>query len=202
MRAHVIFCLPLHLFMMNFNDIFLLAVGLAMDCLTVSVASGVMLRRMEWAVVLRMAFLFGLFQALMPLIGWLLVAGFAESIEAAGHWVAFALLVFIGGKMIWESFQPEEERTLNPRRLSTQLLLAVATSIDALAVGVSMGVTGYREFAQLSQPLMIIGLVSLLFGVVGCWLGVHFGRIFHDKLKPEMIGGFILIGIGFKVLLS
>ncbi len=187
---------------MNLGDILILAVGLAMDCLSVSMAAGVMMKRMEWGVVGRMSFLFGLFQGLMPLLGWLLVAGFAARIETAGHWVAFFLLSFIGGKMIWESFQPEEERTMNPRRLKTQLLLAVATSIDALAVGVSMGVTGYREVVQLVLPLSIIGIVSLLFGIIGCWLGVHLGSVFKKATMPELLGGTILILIGVKVLLS
>ena len=185
---------------MSIVDIFLLAVALAMDCLTVAVAAGVVLRRMMWPVVCRMALLFGLFQALMPLVGWGAVARYAQRFESVGHWVAFGLLAFIGGKMVWEAFQPEEQRQLNPRRLSVQLLLAVATSIDALAVGVSMAVTGYREAVQLALPLTVIGLMSLLFGVLGCWLGVRFGRAL--RLKPELLGGLILIAIGIKVLFS
>lgn len=188
--------------MMNLSDILILSVGLAMDCLSVSMAAGVLMKRMEWGVVLRMSFLFGLFQALMPLLGWLLVAGFAARIENVGHWVAFVLLCFIGVKMIWESFQPEEERTMNPRHLSTQLLLAVATSIDALAVGISMGVTGYHDAAQLALPLTLIGLVSLLFGIVGSWVGVHLGHICKNATKPELLGGIILVLIGLKVLLA
>jgi len=187
--------------MMSLSDILILSVGLAMDCLSVSMAAGVVMKRMEWGTVLRMSFLFGSFQALMPLIGWLLVARLASSIETVSHWFAFFLLSFIGGKMIWEAFQPEEERTINPRRLATQLALAVATSIDALAVGISMGLTGYREIAQLVLPLTVIGLVSMLFGVIGCWMG-HFGRVFRGGVKPEVLGGIILILIGLKVLLS
>ena len=190
--------------MMNLSDILILAVGLAMDCLSVSVAAGAAMRRMEWGVVLRMSLLFGVFQALMPLAGWLLVAGFASRIEAAGPWVAFALLGFIGGKMIWDSFHEadEDHRVMNPRRLSTQLLLAVATSIDALSVGISMGVTGYHHALQLVLPLSLIGLVSFLFGMAGCWAGVQSGSIFKNATKPELLGGVILILIGIKILVA
>ena len=120
--------------MMNLLDIWMLAVALAMDCFTVSIVSGVIVRRWLWAMILRMAFLFGLFQALMPLIGWLATNHFSEQLEAIDHWIAFGLLAFIGGKMIRESFGPEEEeKQFNPKNLHTQLILAVATSIDALA---------------------------------------------------------------------
>ena len=153
---------------MSLIDIILLAVALAMDCLTVSIVSGVITNG-QWKMdngQLRMAFLFGLFQAMMPLIGWLGISHFQAYMEAYDHWIAFTMLGFIGGRMVWESFGPEEEQHFNPRRLRTQLLLAVATSIDALAVGISFACTGYTAVGQLTLPLIIIGVVSFLFSLI------------------------------------
>lgn len=189
---------------MNLLDIILLAIALAMDCFTVSVVSGIILQNHgdRGPVIFRMAFLFGLFQALMPLLGWLGISRFQTYMEAYDHWIAFGLLAFIGGKMIWESFGDEEQQHFNPSRLRTQLLLAVATSIDALAVGISFACTGYTALSQLTLPLLIIGLVSFLFSIAGYHLGRRFGKSITRRLKPELIGGVILILIGLKVLLS
>ena len=188
---------------MSLFDILLLAVALAMDCLTVSIVSGVIqftVYNKPLTVNLRMAFFFGFFQAMMPLLGWLGVSHFQSYLEAYDHWIAFGLLAFIGGRMIWESVSPEEEQHFNPRRLQTQLLLAVATSIDALAVGISFACTGYTCISQLSLPLIIIGVVSFLFSLIGYQLGTRFGRSIAHRLKPELLGGVILIGIGVKIL--
>jgi len=210
---------------MSLLDILLLAVALAMDCLTVSIVSGVLeftvdglrftddynkdseglaskspVNRKPLTVNIRMAFLFGFFQALMPLIGWLGISHFQSYMEAYDHWIAFGLLAFIGGRMVWESFNPEEEQHFNPRRLRTQLLLAVATSIDALAVGISFACTGYTMLSQLTLPLAIIGFVSFLFSIIGYQLGARYGRSIARRLKPELLGGIILIGIGVKIL--
>ena len=187
---------------MGLIDIILLAVALAMDCLTVSIVSGVITNG-QWKMdngQLRMAFLFGLFQAMMPLIGWLGISHFQAYMEAYDHWIAFTMLGFIGGRMVWESFGPEEEQHFNPRRLRTQLLLAVATSIDALAVGISFACTGYTAVGQLTLPLIIIGVVSFLFSLIGYQLGTRFGHSIARRLKPELFGGIILIGIGVKIL--
>ena len=202
---------------MSLIDIILLAIALAMDCFTVSIVSGLTtcmdkekvvkpplsLERAggEASWLYRMAFLFGFFQAIMPLLGWLGIIHFKTYMEAYDHWIAFALLTFIGGKMIWESFGSQEEQHFNPRRLHTQLLLAVATSIDALAVGISFACTGYTVLSQLTLPLMMIGVVSFLFSIMGYHLGRHFGRTITKKMKPELIGGLILIAIGLKILL-
>ncbi|MBR1389465.1 MAG: manganese efflux pump [Prevotella sp.] len=183
---------------MNLFDIILLAVALAMDCFTVSIVSGVMIRRVN----LRMAFFFGLFQALMPLIGWLGISYFSQYLEAVDHWIAFAMLVFIGGKMLKDAFSPEEEQHFNPLKLSTQLLLAVATSIDALAVGISFACTGYDRLSLLTLPLVIIGVVSFLFSILGNDLGRRFGQAIAHRLKPELFGGIILILIGVKILVT
>ena len=192
---------------MSLIDIILLAVALAMDCLTVSIVSGVIRVKSEevksekWWII-RMAVLFGVFQAMMPLIGWLGISHFQAYMEAYDHWIAFTMLGFIGGRMVWESFGPEEEQHFNPRRLRTQLLLAVATSIDALAVGISFACTGYTAVGQLTLPLIIIGVVSFLFSLIGYQLGARFGRSIARRLKPELFGGIILIGIGVKILIE
>ena len=188
---------------MNSLDIWMLAVALAMDCFTVSIVSGVIVRRWLWGMILRLAFLFGLFQAMMPFIGWLATTHFSQQLEAIDHWIAFGLLAFIGGKMIKESFaNDEEEKHFNPKRLNTQLLLAVATSIDALAVGISFACTGYKEFAQIAYPLFVIGVVSFLFSILGYLFGVRFGKSVARKLKPELLGGIILLVIGIKILFT
>ena len=200
---------------MNLLDIILLAVALAMDCFTVSIVSGV-IDHGDWhndsseakirvpvpVIYLRMAFLFGFFQALMPLLGWLGISHFQAYMEAYDHWIAFGLLGFIGGKMIWESFGDEEDQHFNPNRLRTQLLLAVATSIDALAIGISFACTGFTELSQLTMPLLIIGIVSFLFSIFGYHLGRRFGKAITRRLKPELFGGIILVLIGLKILLS
>ena len=212
---------------MSLLDIILLAVALAMDCLTLSVVSGVIgftvyslqftddytdgseglaskstVNCKPSTVNIRMAFLFGFFQALMPLIGWAGISHFQSYMEAYDHWIAFLLLGFIGGRMVWESFHPEEGQHFNPRRLQTQLLLAIATSIDALAVGISFACTGYEQLSQLWMPLAVIGMVSFLFSLLGYWAGYHFGRGIISRFKPELIGGVILILIGVRILMS
>ena len=184
---------------MNLLDIIFLAVALAMDCFAVSIVSGVLTRRD-----IRMAFLFGFFQAMMPLLGWLGISHFQSMIEAYDHWIAFGLLAFIGGKMVWESFhgEDEEHQIFNPLKLRTQLLLAIATSIDALAVGISFACMGYHRLTQLTIPLFIIGIVSFLFSVLGYVLGARFGKSIARKLKPELLGGIILVVIGAKILMT
>lgn len=189
--------------MISTFDLLLLSVALAMDCFTVSLMSGVMLRRALTAAILRMALLFGVFQAAMPLVGWLGTAHFSQYLEAVDHWIAFGLLAFIGGKMIKESFDDDDSQpSFNPLRLRTQLLLAVATSIDALAVGISMACLGYDHITALTLPLVMIGTASALLSIAGYWLGVRFGRIVARRIKPELIGGLVLVFIGIKVLLS
>ena len=190
---------------MSIIDIILLAVALAMDCLTVSIVSGLTARdgqATETRWLYRMAFLFGFFQAFMPLLGWLGIIHFETYMEAYDHWIAFGLLACIGGKMVWESFGDSEEQHFNPCLLRTQLLLAVATSIDALAVGVSFACTGYTQLSDLTLPLIIIGIVSFLFSIMGYHLGHRFGKPITKLMKPELVGGLILIAIGLKILLS
>ena len=189
---------------MNIIDIIFLAVALAMDCFTVSIVSGVIMRRMVWRMVLRMAFLFGLFQALMPLLGWWGISYFSEYIIAFDHWIAFTLLAFIGGKMVKESFDDDDEAHphFNPSRLRTQIMLSIATSIDALAVGISFGCLGYTSLSAMSLPLFVIGIVSFLFAIAGHLLGIRFGKAIARRLKPELFGGLVLLAIGIKILVT
>ena len=117
-------------------EIWLLAISVAMDCFSVAITSGIILRRIQWSTFLTIALFFGLFQAVMPLIGWFGASRFYHLIEQFDHWIAFGLLFFLGAKMIKESFGDEESHHFNPTCLLTILTLAIATSIDALAVGI------------------------------------------------------------------
>lgn len=185
---------------MSLLDITFLALALAMDCFTVSIVSGVIIRKYVLSVILRMAFLFGLFQAMMPFIGWLGTSYFSHYLETVDHWIAFGLLAFLGGKMIKDSFGSEEEAHFNPSKLTSQLLFAVATSIDALAVGISFACLGYKSVDQLAVPLAIIGICSFVMSILGNVLGVVCGKSIVKRLKPELIGGIILLLIGFRIL--
>ena len=191
---------------MSILELWFLAIALAMDCFTVSIVFGVLLRKIEWRTILVVAFFFGLFQAMMPLAGWLATNSFSSLIEDYDHWIAFGLLAFLGGRMIKEAFSDDEEEAeaeakhINPRKLKTQFVFAVATSIDALAVGISFTCLGFNTISSLSLPLLIIGFVSLAFSIVGSLLGIRFGKGVEKRLKPELLGGIVLIIIGIRVL--
>lgn len=185
---------------MGIFAIILLAVSLAIDCFTVSVTSGIILRQMQWRTFLTMAFFFGFFQALMPLLGWLGANHFSYLIEAYDHWVAFALLAFLGIRMIREYFKDTEECCFDPTRLKVILTLAIATSIDALAVGISFAFTGFKDIRTLFFPLLVIGLASFLLSLTGSLIGIFFGKRFN--LRMELFGGLVLIGIGTKILIE
>lgn len=184
---------------------FLIALALAMDCFAVSVASGVIVGRRDLRISLSLAVLFGLFQAAMPLLGWALTARFSHYLEAVDHWIAFGLLALIGAKMIFDSFKEEDQShssTLHPSKPGARVVLAIATSIDALAVGISYACTGYEHLTQLAQPLVLIGIVSFLMSTLGFYLGRRFGQVVTRRFRPELLGGLILIAIGIKILLE
>lgn len=185
---------------MSLIDITFLALALAMDCFTVSIVSGIIIRKYILSIILRMAILFGLFQAMMPFIGWLGTSYFSHYLESVDHWIAFGLLAFLGGKMIKDSFGSEEEAHFDPSKLTSQLLFAVATSIDALAVGISFACLGYKNIEQLTLPLIVIGVCSFVMSILGNILGVMCGKSIVKRLKPEFIGGVILLLIGFRIL--
>lgn len=179
-------------------EIWLLAFGLAMDCFTISIASGIIQQKMEWRTCLLIAIFFGLFQGIMPLLGWGGTVHFRSFIESFDHWIAFVLLVFLGGKMIIESFQKEEHHHFNPAKLIVILTLAVATSIDALAVGISFTCIGLNTFSSILYPILIIGITSSVLSFIGYIIGINFGKRFRIPVEP--IGGLILIVIGCRIL--
>ena len=112
------------------------------------------------------------------------------------------MLAFIGGKMIADSFKEDVDKSVNPRDLHTKLVLAVATSIDAMAVGITYACTGYDTLAQLTVPLVLIGLVSFAMSLLGFAFGVRFGDAVNRKIRPELLGGLILLGIGVRILIE
>ncbi len=187
---------------MTHIEVWLTALALAMDCLVMSIASGIILKKVVWRPVLMMAFSFGFFQALNPLIGWFCADRFRSEIETVDHWLAFAVLFFLGVRMIYESFKSEEERNFNPCSYKVIFTLAIATSIDALAMGISFSCMGYATVMSLIYPLVSIGLVSFVLSFSGVLLGVRCGKGIGKKLRAEMLGGIILVSIGVKVLIE
>jgi manganese efflux pump family protein len=180
---------------MDLLTVLFIAVGLSMDAMAVALASGCAAKKIELRPALRMAFFFGFFQVLMPVIGWMAGLGFKKTIAVFDHWLAFILLFFIGGKMIWEARRSEacQPRTMLPS-LPVLLGLAVATSIDALAVGLSFSLLA----VEIIIPVLIIGLVTFILSLLGVIAGHKFGSLLAAKV--EILGGLILIAIGFKIL--
>ena len=181
---------------MDSITLFVLALGLSMDAFAVSISNSMCfsgLRRNEAALT---SLSFGVFQGLMPVAGYFAGRAFADVVSAFDHWIAFALLGFIGGKMIWEAVHPEKEECEVNLPFSTILTQAIATSIDALAVGVSFALL---EVNILSASV-IIALTTLLCSLVGAYLGKAFGSLL--KSKAEVFGGVILVLIGLKILLE
>ncbi len=178
--------------------IVLIAVGLSMDAFAVAVSSGVAAKQLRLFHALRMAFFFGGFQAVMPLIGWLAGIGLKKYITELDHWFAFGILTFIGLKMIYEAFQMKEKNDAksDPFGSLTLLMLAVATSIDALAVGTTFALLN----VVIAVPVIIIGCVTFVFSLAGVYIGNGFGHFFENKI--EVVGGLVLIGIGVKILLE
>lgn len=185
---------------MDVITIILLAVALAMDCFAVSITNGIALRRFHFVPIMKMALLFGLFQAGMPLIGWLAGISFKTAIESIDHWIAFAILLILGLKMIKESLSDEDEESSDGQpalQWKTLIFLAVATSIDALATGLVFLTEKVETFIF---ALVMIGLFSFGFSVAGNAIGIYLGK--HLPVNMEMVGGFVLIGIGVKILLE
>lgn len=185
---------------MNLISISLIAVGLAMDAFAVSLTTGIILKKNKDILKnsLIIAAYFGFFQALMPLIGWFVGLQFKEYIEKLDHWIAFILLSFIGIKMIYGAIKKkcDQEEAIDPLNKKTLLFLAIATSIDALIIGLSFALL---EVSIISATL-IIGIITFIICFIGVYLGKRFGQIF--KGKAELIGGAILIFIGFRILLE
>ena len=183
---------------MIYLNIIAISLALSMDALAVSITNGLVIKNLKKRYAFRMAFFFGFFQGIMPLIGWITGQSFAKYIKDYDHWIAFILLSAIGGKMIWEARKIEDcnFKKKNCLHLPTLFILSIATSIDALAVGVS--------FSVLDQPLLtsilFIGIITFIVCLIGAYIGNKFGHFLEDKI--EIIGGIILILIGIKILVE
>ena len=181
---------------MGLAELVLLAVGLSMDAFAVSICKGLGMKKINLKIAVVLGLFFGGFQAGMPVIGWALGSQFMGIIGPIDHWIAFILLAFIGGKMLWEAFTEDEGEDAERVDLGEYLILAIATSIDALAVGIS--------FAALSVDIVpavsLIGVTTFIFSVAGVAIGHTFGARYE---KPAtIVGGVVLILIGLKILLE
>lgn len=174
-----------------------LAVALAMDAFAVSVAAGVSLGAVSGRQTFRLAWHFGLFQALMPILGWAAGRTVAGLIHSFDHWLAFGLLAFVGGRMVAGAFKPDGERpTGDPTRGVTLLVLSLATSVDALAVGLSMSLLG----VSIWWPALVIGLAAGAFTAAGLHLGKLAGGLSRLGAWADLAGGLVLIGLGIRIL--
>lgn len=185
---------------MGIAELLLIAVGLSMDAFAVSICRGLGMRRLNLRTAAVLALFFGCFQALMPLVGWALGSQLMWLIAPVDHWVAFVLLAFIGGKMLWEAFHEDDEgcgcEDTSAIDLREFLVLAVATSIDALAAGISFAALNVDIVASVS----LIGVVTFALSFVGVAVGHFFGARYERP--ASVVGGVVLILIGLKVLLE
>jgi putative Mn2+ efflux pump MntP len=181
---------------MSFPYLFAIALGLSMDAFAVSTACGVQVPVLRYGHVLRVSLAFGFFQFAMPVIGWLAGSSFSGWLEAVDHWIAFGLLAVIGAKMMWESFRDADMPTKDPTRGWNLLVLAVATSIDALAVGLGLAFLGISIWI----PSLVIGIVAAGLSAIGAIFGCRLGRRFG--VWAERVGALVLIGIGVKILVD
>ena len=182
---------------MGFLELFLIGVGLSMDAFAVSVCRGLSMERMRWRQGGIIALLFGGFQAAMPLAGWALGRQFERYIVSVDHWIAFGLLGYIGGKMIWDAFHEGADTCPAGFDLKELLMLAVATSIDALAVGVTFALL---PDVHILSAVSLIGAATFLLSALGLKVGNVFGLRY--KARAELAGGVILILMGLKILLE
>ncbi|MBD5159937.1 MAG: manganese efflux pump [Ruminococcus sp.] len=182
---------------MNFTEIFLLAVGLATDAFSASVCQGIRMRKINHTGAFLTALFFGIFQAVMPLAGYFLGSNFAEITARYDRWIAFILLLIIGGKMIWEAFFPEDSSDSEYKfSLKDIFVLSVATSIDAMAVGVVFSAHRTDIFLSVS----VIGIVTFLLSLTGVFIGNRFGSRYGKY--AEITGGAVLVFIGLKMFLN
>lgn len=181
---------------MGWLEIFLIGIGLSMDAFAVSIGKGLATGKATFRHAMSVGLWFGGFQALMPLLGYLLGATFASYVQAVDHWIAFGLLLLIGANMIREALTEEDDKADASFSFKTMLVLAVATSIDALAAGVTFAFTDTSIWLAIS----IIGVTTFAFSVVGLAFGSMLGSRFHKG--AGILGGTVLIGIGLKILLQ
>ena len=182
---------------MSFFSILVIAIGLGMDAFAVAIGSGIALKSRSQAPVFRLSSSFGFFQFIMPVIGWSAGLTISTFIQDYDHWLAFILLAGIGGKMIYDALRDGKEIShSDPTRGLSLLMLSIATSIDALAVGLSLAFLKVAIF----YPSVVIGTVAFAMTWIGMAFGERFGRVFGKKV--EIAGGLILLGIGVKILLE
>jgi len=179
-------------------ELLLVALALAMDASAVALATGVTLPNVTWRHTFRLSWHFGLFQALMPVAGWLLGLTFRSAIENFDHWIAFGLLAVVGGRMIQEGLSEKNEDAprRDPTRGATLVMLSVATSIDALAVGLSLAVLS----APIVVPALVIGVTCLVLTAIGLHLGRAAGKVEKLAHWAEIMGGVVLLAIGLRIL--
>ena len=182
---------------MHLSELLIIAVGVSMDAFAVSICKGLSVRALQPRHSATTALWFGGFQALMPVIGYFLASSFANFVASVDHWIAFILLAIIGGKMLKDSFEKDESCEVNPDfSFKTMFAMAVATSIDALAVGVSFAFLKVNIW----YAVLLIGIITGAFSAVGIYIGNLFGSKY--KYKAEFVGGFILVAMGLKILLE
>lgn len=181
---------------MELITVLLLAVGLAMDAFAVSICKGLAVRKVTTRTMVIVGLWFGVFQGVMPVIGYVAGSAFYDLISEYDHWIAFILLFLIGANMIREALSDEDEGVDDNLGFRTMLLLAIATSIDALAVGISLAMTG----DGIVEPALIIGVVTMIISMFGVWIGSRFGDRYGKK--AELVGGVILILIGLRIVLE
>ena len=181
---------------MKLYEIIFISIGLAMDAFAVSICKGLSMKKINWKSTLIIAIYFGLFQAIMPVFGYLLGSSFSVIVQKLDHWIAFILLTIIGGNMIKESKDDEAEKRNDKVDFKTMILLAIATSIDALAVGVTFAFFFFFIFLS----IIIIGIITLVLSFLGVIIGNRFGDKYQNS--AEFAGGIILIFIGLKILLE
>jgi putative Mn2+ efflux pump MntP len=182
---------------MNIIEVFLIAVSMGVDAFAVCISAGTMPQAEGPRPAFRLAFHFGLFQFLMPVSGWLVGVTIARAIASVDHWIAFGLLAFVGVRMIRSGMDPNHESSMNnPSRGWTLVLLSLAVSIDALAVGFSLGLIGVFVW----YPAIAIGVITGLMSLLGLRLGIKLGRYFGKRM--ELIGGLVLLAIGIRIVMS
>lgn len=181
---------------MGIIEVFLIGIGLAMDAFAVSICKGLSMKKLDWKKAIIIALYFGAFQALMPVLGFFLGSTFEDFVIQVDHWIAFLLLGFIGGNMIKEAFDDELDKCNDNVDFKTMLILAIATSIDALAVGITFALLD----VNILLSVIIIGIITFILSVLGVKIGNKFGNKYQNK--AEFAGGLVLILLGTKILLE
>lgn len=175
----------------------LVAFGLCMDSFAISICNGMMLKKSKISKFIEIALIFGIVQFIFPVLGWALGAAVAKYIASFDHWIAFGLLAYLGGKMVYESFQKDDKCELvDANNFWNLVMMAVATSIDAMVVGLSLALIG----ESIIGPAAIIGFVTFSVCLAGLTVGQKIGHLFENK--AELVGGLVLIGIGVKILVE